>query len=254
MKKSNFSCLNRLYFGTWQFSGGRFKNLSIDYIEALIHFALNVGISRFDTAAVYGEGMVEKILGATLPHDTMIVTKIPAIAKPDLQSSASIQDFYSKEAIQRSVMQSLERLQRSSIDTLLLHNWHPSWSMDAIEILEFLLQLKKEGITKRIGVSLPNNFSAPLSLEVLPYFDVIEAPFNPQEEWVVAQISQWQQFKKEILLRSLFCQGKLLKNQTALPLLQKALSLNTSVVIGMTTQEQISQNIASFLESSLASS
>lgn len=251
MKKSKHSSLDRFYYGTWQFSGGRFKNLTEHDIESLIHFALKSGINRFDTAAVYGDGIVEKILGAALPLDAIIVTKIPAIAKPDLGSSAKIQDFYSKDAIQRSVMQSLEKLRRNSIDALLLHNWHPSWtSSDAIEILEWLIQFKREGMTQRIGVSLPNNFSASLPFEILSYFDVIEAPFNPQEEWVLAHISQWQNLKKEILLRSLFCQGKLLQTQSVASLLQKALQLNTSIVIGMTSQEQISQNIAFFTASS----
>jgi hypothetical protein len=49
--------------------------------------------------------------------------------------------------------------------------------------------------------------------------------------------------KKEILLRSLFCQGKLLTSHTAELLVKDALQLQTSVVIGMTTEEQITRNI-----------
>lgn len=235
---------NRLYFGTWQL-GGQFKQLSTAQIESLLFFALDFGIRRFDSAAVYGGGMVERILGSILPDDSVIVTKIPASSKPSLNSQAPIHDFYSRDSIRRSAFASLERLQRSSVDTLLLHNWLPSWSSDAIEILNSLVELKNEGISKRVGISLPNLFSAHINQEVLSYLDVIEAPFNPNEQWILSQLPELLRLKKEILLRSLFDQGKLLKNQTADAFLQKALVLNTSLVIGMTTQEQITQNIQS---------
>lgn len=233
----------RLYFGTWQL-GGQFKQLSSAYIESLLHFALNSGIRRFDTAAVYGEGRVEKMLGLCLPEDAVIVTKIPAISKPSLESTASIKRFYSPDMICQSVEESLERLSRTSIDTVLLHNWLPSWSSDAILVLECLDGLKERGMVKRVGISLPDNFSYRIESSVLPYLDVIEAPFNPQQLWILSQLPELLRLKKEILLRSLLGQGKLLtEQQTAETLVQNALALNTSVVIGMTTEEQINRNI-----------
>ncbi|PIS04642.1 MAG: hypothetical protein COT81_05460 [Candidatus Buchananbacteria bacterium CG10_big_fil_rev_8_21_14_0_10_42_9] len=57
---------DRLYFGTWQL-GGQFKNLSKAYIESLLLFAVSSGIRRFDTAAVYGGGRVEEMLGGGYP-------------------------------------------------------------------------------------------------------------------------------------------------------------------------------------------
>lgn len=153
---------NRLYFGTWQL-GGQFKNLSPSYIESLLLFAISSGIRRFDTAAVYGEGKVEQMLGAYLPEDAVIVTKIPAASKPNLEAPEPIQRFYSQDGIHRSVYGSLERLRRSSIDAVLLHNWLPTWSSEAIAILECLNGLKHEGVVKRVGISLPDNFSCPVA-------------------------------------------------------------------------------------------
>ncbi len=236
---------NRLYFGTWQL-GGQFKNLSITYIESLLLFAINSGIRRFDTAAVYGGGRVEEMLGACLPEDAVIVTKIPAASKPNLEAPEPIQKFYSRDGVHRSVGGSLERLRRTSVDTILLHNWLPTWSSDAIDILECLNELKDQGVTRRVGISLPDNFSFPVDEAVLPYLDVIEAPFNPEQQWVLQQITHLLGLKKEVLLRSLFCQGKLLTDQhSADALVQDALKLGTSVVIGMTTEEQITRNINS---------
>src|SRR3989344_5043743 len=91
---------DRLYFGTWQL-GGQFKNLSPAYIESLLLFAISSGIRRFDTAAVYGGGKVEEMLGACLPEDAVIVTKIPAASKPNLEAPEPIQRFYSRDGFHR---------------------------------------------------------------------------------------------------------------------------------------------------------
>lgn len=234
---------NRLYFGTWQL-GGQFKNLSPVYIESLLLFAISSGIRRFDTAAVYGEGKVEEMLGACLPDDAVIVTKIPAASKPNLEVPEPIQRFYSQDGIHRSVYESLERLRRSSIDAVLLHNWLPTWSSEAVAILECLNGLKDEGVVKRVGISLPDNFSCPVSEAALSHIDMIETPFNTEQDWVLQQLPYLLDLKKEVLLRSLFKQGKLLTSpHSAEMIAQNAFALGTSVVIGMTTEEQVTRNI-----------
>lgn len=235
---------DRLYFGTWQL-GGQFKQLSSAQIKALLNFALKSGIRRFDTAAVYGNGQVEEMLGACLPQETVIVTKVPALSKPELNSSAPIQNFYKPDLIHQSVQGSLKRLRRESVDIVLLHNWHPTWSFNAVEVLTALDDLKKHGLARQVGVSLPDSFSAHIDGVVLSHLDVIETPFNPRERWLLQQLPHLLQLKKEVLLRSLFCQGRLLKEgYTTNGLLREALALNTSVVIGMTTEEQVTENIS----------
>jgi aryl-alcohol dehydrogenase-like predicted oxidoreductase len=235
--------LNRLYLGTWQL-GGQFKNLSPAHIESLLLFAISSGIRRFDTAAVYGEGRVEEMLGVYLPEDAIIVTKIPAASKPNLAVPEPIQKFYSQDGMHRSVYGSLERLRRSSIDAVLLHNWLPTWSSEAVAILECLSGLKNEGVVKRVGISLPDNFSCPVAEAVLSHIDIIEAPFNTEEIWMLQQLPHLLDLKKEVLLRSLFKHGELLTSpHSAEGIAKKTLALGTSVVIGMTTKEQITRNI-----------
>jgi len=232
----------RLYLGTWQF-GGQFKQMSSATIESLLHLAIKMGICRFDTASVYGDGEVEKMLGTCLPDDAVIVTKIPAIRKLDVRFPATIQNFYSRDHLYRNMGNSLDRLKRTSIDTILLHNWLPSWSEDAIGILQYLGEMKREGIAKRVGISLPDGFLHHIDQSVLSHIDVIEAPFNPNEQWILGQLPTLLELKKEVLLRSLFCQGKILVKHQPEVLLHEALGLDTSVVIGMTTEEQIFSNI-----------
>lgn len=237
---------DRLYFGTWQLSG-QFKDLTNTQIENLIQVALSHGIYKFDTAAVYGQGNVEKILGACLPQKARILTKIPAILKPGTQTS--IDKCYSRDSIHRSAEQSLSRLGRNSIDILLLHNWMPSWQKNATYILEVLNELKEIGVAGQVGISLPNGFSDYIDDSVLEYIDVIEAPYNLREQWIVSQLPQFKRLGKEVLLRSLFLQGKILMGDerqadiSAMEILTRALKLETSVVVGMTTTDQIVQNI-----------
>ncbi len=233
---------NRLYFGTWQL-GGQFKDLSPAYIESLLLFAIESGICRFDTATVYGEGKVEEMLGACLPKCAVIVTKIPAIKKPKLGVAVPINGFYTPDHLDRSVEGSLRRLKRTQLDTVLLHNWLPSWSSDASNILHHLQDMKNKGIVRRVGISLPNDFSAHIDDEVLPLIDVIEAPYNPNQKWVLEQLPNFIDLGKEVLLRSLFDQGKLLAAYSAESLVADVAKLGTSVVIGMTTEEQVTQNI-----------
>ena len=235
--------LEHLYFGTWQL-GGQFKTLSPAYIESLLLFAVGAGINRFDTAAVYGGGRVEEMLGRYLPKDSVIVTKVPAASKPDFGSPAPIERFYSRDGIRRSVFGSLERLRRTSVDTVLLHNWLPAWASEAIPFLEHLIELKEQHIVNRIGISLPDDFSSPIDGSVLPFIDVVEAPFNSEQQWILQQIHHLLDFKKEVLLRSLFRRGRLLIDRhSAEALTREALRLGSSAVIGMTTEEHIAQNI-----------
>ena len=236
----------RLYFGTWQLSG-QFKNLTNIQTEELIQSALSHGIYKFDTAAVYGQGNVEKILGVQLPQKARILTKIPAMLKPGTQTT--IDECYSHDSIYRSVEQSLFRLKRNSVDTLLLHNWMPSWQKSATHVLEILNEIKSVGITRQVGISLPDSFSGYIDDSVLENIDVVEAPYNTHEQWIVSQLPQFKRMGKEVLLRSLFLQGKILTGDdrqadiSAVEILARALKLETSVVVGMTTTDQIVQNI-----------
>lgn len=73
---------------------------------------------------------------------------------------------------------------------------------------------------------------------------MIETPFNTEQVWVLQQLPYLLDLKKEVLLRSLFKQGKLLTSlHSAEMIVQNAFALGTSVVIGMTTEKQVTRNI-----------
>lgn len=86
-----------------------------------IHAALDAGISVFDTAAAYGAGHSEKLLGKALKShsDSIVVTKI-GIGIDEKSRSYTGADF-SAPAVQPAIDACLRRLDRDRIDLVLLH-------------------------------------------------------------------------------------------------------------------------------------
>jgi len=90
---------------------------AINAIEA----ALTNGIRLFDTAAAYGAGHSERLLGKTLGNnsDALIITKIGIAI--DEQSKTLTGEDIDPATVQPAIERCLQRLQREQIDLLLLH-------------------------------------------------------------------------------------------------------------------------------------
>ena len=232
--------VNRLYMGTWQFNG-QFKTLTENEIISLLNYAKSKGITRYDTALAYGK--TEEYISKSNCRDDIILTKIPAKTKPKQDEICNINDYYTKEYIYECLTKSLKNLDRNFVDILLLHNWHDSWNQNP-EVIEWLLELKEKQLVKRIGISLPNNYQKRLNDNVLYDIDVIEAPYNIENKWIEKDIEYYKKHNIEIILRSLFLQGKMLGEANNYEeYIQNAKKFNTSLVIGMTTIDQIEKNI-----------
>lgn len=265
---------NRILFGTWQL-GGDFTIISNHTIKELFNIALKNGIDRFDTAKVYGNGYVEKLLGEVLPSNTRILTKIPALNKPKIdQSFETIDLCYPPMFVSGSAYESLTNMKRSTLHTVLLHNWSRKWTGLNYPLAE-LITLKERGVIEKIGISLPDGFNVRLDEEICARIDVIEAPYNHIESWIRNDILWYQKFNIDVILRSLFVQGLRLKSEeerktlnendvrikkiekipfdpkgTVESIFTDALSLNTSIVFGSTNPIHLAENL-SFLNSKI---
>lgn len=235
--------LNNLYMGTWQFNG-QFKKFTDDEVIQLLKIANENGINRFDTALVYGQA--EKYISNLNNDNNIILTKIPAKEKPPLEENVTLSKYYTREYIEECINKSLSNLNRDYIDIILLHNWNCNWD-NYPELIDWLLDLKKRNLVKKIGISLPNGYNRCLSPKILCYIDVIEAPYNEDNKWIKKDIELYKKYNIEIILRSLFLQGKSLKNKAKdyKDIIKFAKRFETSLVIGMTTEEQIINNIES---------
>jgi len=140
-------------------SGG--KQLSTKAMQHLIEHCLNLGISTFDHADIYGGYSTEHDFGKALKPMNLNRETIQLISKCGIQYPSDARDHkvkhynYSKDYILWSVEESLKHLQTDYLDLLLLHR--PSPLMVAEEIAEAVEILKKQGKIISFGVS---NFNA----------------------------------------------------------------------------------------------
>lgn len=132
--------------------------ISYKTVQAKLHACLDLGITTFDHADIYGNYQIESLFGKAIKEskinreEIVLSTKcginIVDSSRPDYRTR-----FYdsSPEHINKSVERSLKNLGTDYIDILLLH--HPDPLMDADETASALTTLVKRGIVKHVGVA-----------------------------------------------------------------------------------------------------
>ncbi len=166
--------VSRYCVGTWQASG--WAHSDPHRFQQIIKKALDSGINFFDTAESYGDGYSEESLGKVIKadrHNIVLATKIsPKNASP--------------EAARKSVEASLRRLKSDYID-LLQYHW-PSPTVPLRETIDAMIQFKKEGKVRAIGVS---NWNEPEweELSETESIDTLQNCFN----------LLWRRAEKEVL-------------------------------------------------------
>ncbi len=118
---------------------------------ATVERALAEGVNFFDTAPLYGAGRSERLLGTALrgvPRDSYIIsTKVGRLVEPD----GSIPFAYSRDAVLRSIEESLARLGMDRIDILLIHD-PDDHRQEALETaFPVLADLRSQGVIGAIG-------------------------------------------------------------------------------------------------------
>ena len=143
---------------TW---GAWGKNYTTSEMSNLIEDSLELGISTFDNADIYGGYTTEADFGEAFNQSNADRSKVQFITKcgiqyPSEQRPLEVKHYdYSAEHIIWSTEKSLQNLKTDYIDVLLLHR--PSPLMDPKEIAKAFDQLKSQGKVKSFGVS---NFTA----------------------------------------------------------------------------------------------
>lgn len=129
----------------------RIAGLSIPETEALIDTALEEGITLFDHADIYSDGICEEKFGKVLAQSPSLREKM------QLQTKCGIRKgFYdlSREHILHSAEDSLRRLHTDYLDLYLLHR--PDSLMEPEEIAEAFDCLSAAGKVRFFGVSNMN--------------------------------------------------------------------------------------------------
>lgn len=120
----------------------------------MMDYAQGKGITFFDTAAAYGSGASETIIGEWLALRGSEAKSITVATK--------ILPSYTSQNIEASVDESLKRLRMDTIELLYLHQWDSS--AEQIETLTALDKLVRKGKVCTLGAS---NFTAQQLYNVL---------------------------------------------------------------------------------------
>jgi len=111
-----------------------------------------------DTAAAYGGGRSEELIGAVLAKAPGLREQIELVTKCAIGSYGTSLYHYNteKDSIVSELERSLRRMSTDHVDVLLLHR--PDPLMDADEVAEAFVQLRESGKVLHFGVS---NFTPP---------------------------------------------------------------------------------------------
>jgi aryl-alcohol dehydrogenase-like predicted oxidoreductase len=141
--------VSELSIGTWGLSGDAYGAVPEFEQDKVIERACALGITLFETADVYGNGVMEARLGVRLASQTavQIVTKIGTD-----RSERPPRKRFTKEYLQTAFEKSRERLKREIIDVVLLHNPVVS-TLTGGEATDLLSDLKSKGSIRAWGVS-----------------------------------------------------------------------------------------------------
>jgi aryl-alcohol dehydrogenase-like predicted oxidoreductase len=148
--------ITRIGFGAWALGGGdwEFGWGEQDEAEsvAAIEHALELGINWIDTAAGYGFGRSERMVGRAISglsaeQRPYVFTKCSLLEGPDRKVERSLK----RDSILREAHASLERLGVDAIDLYQIH-W-PRPAEDVEEGWTALVELRNQGLVRHIGVS-----------------------------------------------------------------------------------------------------
>ena len=142
--------VSEIGFGLWTISTGWWGNFTEGEAIALMHKALDLGITLFDAADTYGNGYSEELIARAFPNQRdqiQIATKVGYNFYDhggERKGQREIPQDFSVDFIRTAVDKALQRLKTDRIDILQLHNIRmPQVEDDALWAL--MEQLVKEG-------------------------------------------------------------------------------------------------------------
>ncbi|QSX00196.1 aldo/keto reductase [Haloterrigena alkaliphila] len=175
-------------FGAWVVGTDWWGDRSEDDALEMVRYAVEQGITYFDTGDVYGHGRSEELLGRALSgvrDEVIIATKVgydfydnPQAGHGELPKK--IDPDYLREAVEKS----LERLGVDHVDVLQLHNADVNEMTP--DVLELLDELEEEGVIDATGLALGPSIGwlAEGDMAIEEEFDSVQLVWNLLEQEV----------------------------------------------------------------------
>ena len=174
--------VSEIGFGGWAVGGNAFGNSYGDTDDAVsqaaIRRALELGITLFDTADVYGHGHSEALLGEVLadwPGPPPVVVTKGGINF--YRRDGTLEPDWTPLALAHAVQQSLARLRRETLDVFLLMNPPPE-ALDGFKVWDTLDALKRAGKLRFYGVSIAEPADGVRLLQNNCSVDVLEVAYS----------------------------------------------------------------------------
>jgi len=177
--------ITRVGFGAWATGGGGWSfgwgPQDDDQSLAAMNRALELGVNWIDTAAIYGLGHSEEVVGRLLKQrkgadQPYVFTKCGLVwdAKDPMRPPRRV---LTPESIRRECDASLRRLGVERIDLYQFHRPDEDTGTPPEESWRMMVQLQTEGKVRAIGVS---NFDVSLlrKIEAVHHVDSLQPPFS----------------------------------------------------------------------------
>lgn len=161
--KSGITC-SEIGFGAWAIGGG-WGEQNDDESLAALNRALDLGCTFIDTAAGYGDGRSERLIGQVLKErratgkqeSIFVATKTPPTDGAWPPSPYCVADErYSESYLRASLEERLANLGTEKVDLLQLHTWTRAWNRNPTPFKN-LRKMQEEGLIGLIGVSTPEH-------------------------------------------------------------------------------------------------
>ena len=147
-------------FGAWAIGGWKWGGTDAKASVLAVKASLDAGVTLIDTAAVYGFGLSEEIVGEAIKgrprKDIILATKCGLrwdIETPTLHARSGEHTIYrtlDAESVRFEVQQSLKRMGTDYIDLYQTH-W-PDPQTDIAELVDTMQALKSEGVIRAWGL------------------------------------------------------------------------------------------------------
>lgn len=212
--KTGYS-VSAIGFGAWAIGATSWgKQDDNDSIKAL-HEAIDRGVNFIDTAAGYGGGHSERLIGRVIKErseDIKVATKTPLKFPGTWPPSPydNWEDRYGEAYLRENVEERLRNLGVECIDLLQLHTWTRAWNRDP-KPFEVLRKLQEEGKIAKIGVSTPEqDQNAVIDLMRNGWVDTVQVIYNIFEQEPAAELLPVaQEHKVGIIVRVAMEEGAL---------------------------------------------
>lgn len=207
--------LTRVGLGTWAIGGGNWAfswgSQDDEQSIATIHHALDLGISWIDTAAVYGLGHSEEIVGRAIKgrsEHPYVFTKCSLVWDQSRQVGNSLK----ADSVRRECEASLRRLGVDAIDLYQIH-W-PNPEPEIEEGWAAMAELKREGKVRHIGVSNFNVAQMERLQRIAPV-ETLQPPYSPIDREIEREILPYcQQHNIGVIVYSPMASGLLTGRMT----------------------------------------